>query len=250
MCLGVHFLSYHAFFFFLRLWCYDDLFNELQISILASNAFLVRWALVLFRTRLPCFVQDENSRARTKTLERWTATVKTSKVFSKASRMQYVGYVSFLKGHVVCHSLPPWMIHVIHRTLCGLASHNFSRCMAKASLIPWNASVLTKNVNDRCMTVVLRLCQPRPLPCLPEQALKQIPCSIVSSTWFSYLEGGEKKAHDFGVVVWWLLGTACFKRVSDVRYGALYMQCTLCYSLYLRSCCVSIVPNGVPQQKH
>lgn len=107
--------------------------------------------------------------------------------------MQYVGYVSFLKGHVVCHSLPPWMIHVIHRTLCGLASHNFTRCVAKASLIPWNASVLTKNVNYRCMTVVLQLCQPRPLPCLPEQALKQIPCSIVSSTWFSYLEGGEKR---------------------------------------------------------
>lgn len=216
------------------------------MSVLASNAFLMRRALVLPCTGPPSFVQDENSRARNKNSDRWAATVKTLTVFSKASRTQCVGYVSFLKGHV-CHSLRPGMIHVTNETLCGLDSHNFTRCMEKASLIPWNASVLTRNVNDWCTTVVLRLCQPRPLPCLPEQALNKYHVVFSHQPDFHTWKGG-KKGHDFGVVVWWLLGTACFKRVSDMRCGASYMQCTLC-CLYLRSCCVSIVPTGVPQWK-
>lgn len=82
--------------------------------------------------------------------------------------------------------------------------------MAKENLIPLNASLLTQICKWPTYDYGVTAVNPPPLPYLPEQALKRIPCSIVSSTWLSYLEGETKLMT--GLVMWWSLGTlqVCF----------------------------------------
>lgn len=181
------------------------------------------WALVLLRSCVSFRSKVSELEIRIRTEER---ALQNFASFPGASQMQYVSHISFLKGHV-CHSLRPWGIPVVRKTLCGLASQ-VHMVRGESKINPFKCFSIDTNVSDQCMTVVLLLSTPPPLPCLPEQALKRIPCSIVSSTWLSYLEG-RKKAHDWtrGLMIAWCA-------------SGLFLMCTVgrrtCYVRFVVLC--------------